>query len=157
MVSAVAVTVVVINATCDTCPAATLPLTLAQNGSVVDPFAANPAHGALQKTGARVVTASSLTNSSSSSSSKRQQQPVSDLAAASAASMARFSSRKALQDFAVQPLPRTYNKLQVVQLSVNFQEAVRRVTVPMPLPAQLPAGDSLLMSCVLCNVCCDSV
>lgn len=29
---------------------------LLQNGSVIDPFAANPAHGALQQTGARVVT-----------------------------------------------------------------------------------------------------
>jgi hypothetical protein len=112
------------------------PMSWLQNGTVVDPFAANPAHGALQQTGARVVTSSSLT----SSSSKQQKQPVSALAAASAASMARFSSRKAIQDFAVQPLPKTYSKLQVAKLSVNFSEAVQHVQVPMPLPEQLPAG-----------------
>uniref|UniRef100_A0A383V8Q9 Alcohol dehydrogenase-like N-terminal domain-containing protein n=1 Tax=Tetradesmus obliquus TaxID=3088 RepID=A0A383V8Q9_TETOB len=116
---------------------------LLQNGTVVDPFAANPAHGALQQTGARVVTSNSRTSSSSSSSSSKQQ-PVSALAAASAASMARFSSRKAMQGFAAQPLPKAYSKLQVVRLSVKFAEAVQRVTVPMPLPAQLPAGTVLV-------------
>jgi hypothetical protein len=113
-----------------------------QNGTVVDPFAANPAHGALQQTGARVVTSSSL-SSSSSSSKQQKQQPVNALAAVSAASMARFSSRSAVQDFAVQPLPKTYRKLQVVKLSVNFSEAVQCVQVPMPLPKQLPAGGFL--------------
>jgi hypothetical protein len=130
-----------------------LPLLLllfaAQNGTVVDPFAANPAHGALQKTGARVVTPSSLTDSSSSSK-QQQQQPVSVLAAASAASMARFSSRRALQDFSVQRLRKTYSKLQVVKLSVNFAEAVQRVQVPMPLPEQLPAGTCMLLCVALC-------
>ncbi|KAF6251901.1 subtilase family-domain-containing protein [Scenedesmus sp. NREL 46B-D3] len=118
---------------------------LLQNGKVVDPFAANPAHGALHKAGARVVTTSSLpTSSSSSSSSKERQQPVSALAAASAASMARFSSRQALRELAAHPLPKSYSKLQVAKLSVNFAEAVQRVQAPTPLPEQLPAGHVLV-------------
>ena len=119
---------------------------LLQDGRSLDPFAANPAHNALA--GARVAsssTGSKRGGSSSSSRSSKQQPPVSQLAAVSAASMARFSSEAALAAFAQQQLPGSYQKLQVVRLTPKFREAVQAVTVQLPpVPAGIPPGQVLV-------------
>eukprot|EP00879_Flechtneria_rotunda_P012556 GHRR01013111.1.p1 GENE.GHRR01013111.1~~GHRR01013111.1.p1 ORF type:complete len:519 (+),score=205.96 GHRR01013111.1:42-1598(+) len=111
-----------------------------QHGSVVDPFAVNQAHEATAATAAGSQSASKVAKP------KQQQQqpqpPTSHLAAASAASMARFSNQQALTAFAQQPLPSHYAKLQVVQLSHKFRQAVEMVTVKMP--AEIPAGHVLV-------------
>jgi hypothetical protein len=114
---------------------------LLQDGRSLDPFAANPSHKALA--GARV--ASIGAGSSSSSSRARSQQPKNPMAAASAASMARFGSAAALAAFAQQRLPQSYQKLQVSRLTPKFREAVQTVTVGMPaVPAGIPAGQVLV-------------
>jgi hypothetical protein len=123
---------------------------LLQNGHVLDPFASNQQNKALA--GARVagILESGGSRSSSSSSRKRvaaAAQPLSQLAAMSAASMKRFSDPKALQEFAQQPLPQAYHKLQVVRLSNKFQEAVEVATVKLPAgPGTVvaPAGHVLV-------------
>lgn len=113
---------------------------LLQDGRSIDPFAANPSHKALA--GARVA---SSDTGSSSNKQRPNKQPVGPLAAASAASMARFSSKSALAAFAQQRLPQSYAKVQVVQLSPKFREAVQTVSVQMPsVPGGLPAGQVLV-------------
>jgi hypothetical protein len=112
---------------------------LLQDGRSIDPFAANPSHKALA--GARVASSSA----GSSGGMKQQKLPVSQLAAASAASMARFGSGSALATFAQQRLPQSYQKIQVVRLTPKFKEAVQTVTVQMPaVPAGIPAGQVLV-------------
>lgn len=115
---------------------------LLQDGRALDPFAANTAHKSLA--GARVAS-SSIGSKRGSAPKQQQQPPVSQLAAASAASMARFSSPAALTAFAEQQLPQAYHKIQVVRLTPKFREAVQAVTVEMPsVPAGIPAGQVLV-------------
>lgn len=119
---------------------------LLQDGRSIDPFAANPSHKALA--GARVASSNIGSKGSGSSAQQGRQlkkQAKNQLAAASAASMARFGSASALKAFAQQQLPQSYQKIQVVRLSPKFKEAVQTVSVQMPaVPAGIPAGQVLV-------------
>lgn len=117
---------------------------LLQDGRSIDPFAANPSHKALA--GARMASSSVGSQSSNvGEQQKQQKRPVSQLAAASAASMARFGSASALATFAQQRLPQSYQKIQVVRLTPKFKEAVQTVTVQMSaVPAGILAGQVLV-------------
>jgi hypothetical protein len=92
-----------------------------QNGTVWDPWAPKGTKGK--------KSASSSSSSVASSSAVSRYTP---------AALTAFAGATA------QHLPRSYSKLQVVQLSPDFKQAVRQVTVPMPSPSSLPPGHALV-------------